>query len=155
MRNSLYLFVFALIVHCGNAKAIEEIAFTPSAGVKATIAIHDSLVSVRVCSTRNCNSSVFSVDADNSNSIRIEKVDYNFDGKIDFSLKYLDEGMGVYFIHRVFLYSKTTRNFKEYFPRCGDEFINLKIDKKKRRLISTYFRDNTPKLCISYPPKSL
>lgn len=51
---------------------------------------------------------------------------------------YLDEGMGKYTIHRVFIYDPKSKDFVEAAPRCGEEFLNFRVDKVKGRLLSTY-----------------
>lgn len=57
----------------------------------------------------------------------------------------MDDGMGTYMAYRAFVYNHLQRSFEEVYPACGDGFINLKVDKKKR-LISMLFSDNAPKL---------
>ena len=73
--------------------------------------------------------------------------DYNFDGCSDFSIWYIDEGMGRDTIHRIFIRAKD--DFEEIHPRCGDEFLNLKIDKRKKILRSAVYVDNQASLCIT------
>jgi len=89
------------------------------------------------------------VEAETARNIVVD--DFNFDGKNDFSVWYLDEGMGKYSIHRVFVYSSKQNTFVEQFPDCGDEFINLRIDKKRKRLLSTYYQKNIPRICATKP----
>ncbi|EAA8409319.1 hypothetical protein FX265_22855, partial [Salmonella enterica] len=45
-------------------------------------------------------------DIDTENNIHVKYGDYNFDGKEDFVIWYADDGMGIYDIYRVFLYSE-------------------------------------------------
>jgi hypothetical protein len=77
----------------------------------------------------------------------VEISDFNFDGYKDFSVWYLDEGMGQYSIHRVFIYQPKSRSFLEALPRCGEEFLNLRINKAKKSLTSTYYSNNRPLNC--------
>lgn len=78
---------------------------------------------------------------------RIEIGDFNFDGLRDFSVWYLDEGMGKYTIHRVFIYDPKSTDFVEAAPRCGEEFLNLRVDKAQRSLLSTYYVNARPMKC--------
>lgn len=73
--------------------------------------------------------------------------DYNFDGRPDISVWYVDEGMGTSTVHRVFLFNPGASGFTEAVPHCGEEFLNLKVDKAKRVLISTFYREGKPSLC--------
>lgn len=40
-------------------------------------------------------------------------------------------------------------DFKEIKPSCGDDFINLNLNKKKRELISMYYSHNEAQRCIT------
>lgn len=73
--------------------------------------------------------------------------DFNFDGKSDLSVWYLDEGMRVYTLHRIFLFDASSSTLKEVASSCGDDFINLRTEKDKRRLLVTVFRGGQPELC--------
>ncbi|CAB3768252.1 hypothetical protein LMG29542_05821 [Paraburkholderia humisilvae] len=43
------------------------------------------------------------------------------------------------------------RERSRFFPLgCGEEFINLSIDTKKRRLTNTYHEEATPKVGITH-----
>lgn len=83
------------------------------------------------------------------NAIYIIHEDYSFDGKEDFALWYTDDGMGIYDIFRVFIFTEKDMIFKEIKPKCGDDFINLKIDKKRRELNSIYYSNNEIEKCIT------
>lgn len=89
----------------------------------------------------------FHIESEKENHIIHD--DYNFDGKEDFSVWHMDEGMGVYKIYRVFIYSISTDSFNEIKPSCGDEFINIIINKADKNITSTYFDENLPKKCIT------
>ncbi len=67
----------------------------------------------------------------------------------EFVIWYTDDGMGIYDIYRVFLYSEKVADFKEIKPSCGDDFINLNLNKKKRELISLYYSHNEAQRCIT------
>lgn len=81
------------------------------------------------------------------NTLNIEIADYNFDGNLDFSVWHMDEGMGTYLIYRVFIYNPQSKKFTEASPSCGEDFINLNQNRKTKSLSSTYFKDNSPKIC--------
>lgn len=78
--------------------------------------------------------------------------DYNRDGYKDFSVWYLDEGMGTYKIYRLFIFSPLEGKFKEIKPGCGDDFVNIRIDGDN--LINTFYDENTLKSC-AMPIKTL
>lgn len=83
------------------------------------------------------------------NKINIEINDYNFDGVKDFAVWHMDDGMGVYKVYRVFVFNVKAEAFLEIFPDCGDEFLNLKINSVSHSLLSTYFNEGEPKVCVS------
>jgi len=70
------------------------------------------------------------------------------------TISYIDDGMGNFLISRVFVYSSKSKDFEELIPDCGEQFLNLRLDKKNKSLISTYYKDNIPTLCETLPPKS-
>ncbi|WP_156173711.1 XAC2610-related protein [Cupriavidus basilensis] len=154
MKEILSFWMLWLSIACCNAKTGQEIKFSPTPGVVAVIAIDGNLVSINICGGRKCNNTEGNLYVGNPGSVNLGVGDYNFDGNTDFSLWYLDEGKGTYTIHRIFLFSKSAGRFGEYLPACGDEFVNLKVDKKNRRLISTYWADNEPKVCFTYPQEN-
>jgi len=93
------------------------------------------------------NTSSMELDIESEKELHLEISDYNFDGFIDFSVWHMDDGMGTYMEYRVFIYNRSRKSFEEAHPACGDEFINLKTDTKKKRLTSTWFTENTPNIC--------
>lgn len=94
-----------------------------------------------------------SISIDTEKAVHLEVKDYNFDGINDMAIWYVDEGMGVYNIYRIFVYSKKKKTFLEQHPACGDEFINLRLNKQRRYLQSTYFDGSVPKICLTRIPK--
>ena len=58
---------------------------------------------------------------------------------------YIDAGMGIFKVFRVFIFSPAKNNFNEIRPTCGDDFINVRLNNS--RFINTLFEDNTPKTC--------
>lgn len=85
--------------------------------------------------------------------LRIKVEDLNSDGYPDFSVAHLDEGMGTYSVHRVFLYSSRRKIFLEFFPKCTNEFINLKI--ANGYLLSSYISNGRWLQCKTFFAKSV
>ncbi|ETD38279.1 XAC2610-related protein [Pseudomonas chlororaphis] len=79
--------------------------------------------------------------------------DFNFDCMKDFAVWQIDDGMGTYDIHRIFVFQPQTSFFKELQPNCGDGFVNLRIEKKRKALISTYWTMNVAKQCVARFPQ--
>lgn len=120
-------------------------------------------IAVRVLATKaDINYSVTSADESRKSVVpldietepHLDVQDFNFDGYLDFAVWYLDEGMGTYTIHRIFVFESKTQSFVEIKPRCGDEFLNLKVNKTKRALINTYYLNNLAKVCFTRFPKT-
>jgi hypothetical protein len=84
---------------------------------------------------------------DTESTLHLAVADYAFNGTKGFSVWYLDEGMGEYTISKVFLFSLKHRQFVEIRPACGDDFVNLRIDKVRRELVSTYYERSEAMLC--------
>ncbi|WP_448683158.1 XAC2610-related protein [Pseudomonas nicosulfuronedens] len=126
---------------CTSTKA-EIIDFFPSGDSKTTIKIKNNEVEIV-----NGDKLEKKIEFDTEKTLNIEIYDYDFDKNLDFSIWHSDDGKGVYDIYRIFLYNKKTKTFAEAQSKCGDEFINVKIDKKTKTIASTIFEDNTPKIC--------
>jgi hypothetical protein len=137
----LILFFFSL-----TAAAKNRINFHPEKNISAEITTIEGeiLISIKNDFGIFLQKIVYE-DSRRKSSIYVD--DYNFDGLKDFSVSHLDEGQGVFEINRVFLYLPKEKSFSEAFPACGDEFVNLKVDKKNKTLLSTYFSQNEPKRC--------
>ncbi|MFS2125600.1 XAC2610-related protein [Pseudomonas sp. Pseusp97] len=120
----------------------EIIDFFPSGDNKTTIKIKNNEVEIV-----NGDKLEKKIEFDTEKTLNIEIYDYDFDKNLDFSIWHSDDGKGVYDIYRIFLYNKKTKTFVEAQSKCGDEFINVKIDKKTKAIASTIFEDNTPKTC--------
>lgn len=54
-----------------------------------------------------------------------------------------------YTIHRIFIYRPKTADFEEVQPDCGDGFVNLRVDKKRKVLLSTYWGMDGPQSCVT------
>ncbi|MCA8061284.1 hypothetical protein [Burkholderia sp. AU38729] len=89
------------------------------------------------------------VSFDTDKPLSLEVGSYDFSGRLGFLVSYMDDGMGVYEIARIFTFSPSSSDFVERFPSCGDEFVNLKVDGKSHLLTSTYWDKNIPKRCIT------
>ncbi|WP_444542842.1 hypothetical protein [Iodobacter ciconiae] len=62
-------------------------------------------------------------------------------------MSYTDLGMGTYKIYNVYVFDYKNKKFEQLTPKCGDEFINLKIILKSKQLWSTYYSNFEPKTC--------
>lgn len=140
----------ALIV-CAVFVKSEALSFTPEDGVRAEITVLGNVVDVYTNDGSSERRQRLEIETEKPIQVKID--DYLFNGRLGFALKYIDEGMGVFTLYRVFVYTETN-GFEEIFPRCGDEFINLKINKRKKILVSTYFQDQKPIMCITKPKRS-
>lgn len=116
----------------------------------ATISVGSGKIAFEVKSEDTTSSGYFDIDTESEIHIKVD--DFNFDGNLDFDVWYFDEGMGVYTIHRIFVFEPSSRGFYEIFPRCGDQFLNLELDRKRRVLYNTFFIHNKPKRCATRFP---
>ena len=68
--------------------------------------------------------------------------DYDYDGNQDFAYYHLDDGMGVYTIHQLFIYNSVNKQFNklkiptDYNPKC-DEFCDIQLNKKEKTFQSS------------------
>ncbi|NIE66065.1 hypothetical protein [Burkholderia sp. Ax-1719] len=146
LGRSLF-FAFLLLVASSSWASGDEINFHPVNGTNVAVSVADSKVSYVIADEKGEVDK--SIDIDTESKLHLSIGDYRFDGTKGFAVSYLDEGMGIYEISRVFYYSRKLRSFEELSPACGDEFLNLKVDSKKKVLISTYFTQNEPKTCVT------
>lgn len=147
MTGALFL-TFSLFL--AKAEATEDTrAFSPASGVKAIITTDAKKLSWKV--DYGGSKSHGRIDIATENTIHVDVDDYDFSGHLGFAVWHTDDGMGTYSIYRVFTFSPSTKKFIEQGPEslCGDEFINLKIDRKKQRLFSTYWDKNVAMTCIT------
>ncbi|MFC0228909.1 XAC2610-related protein [Serratia aquatilis] len=151
MRLIFFVFIFIKAILCNLALASDEVIFNIDNQHKASMRISNRHVSYHIDDGNVNHAKEISVDT--VKKINLIVGDFNFDGKKDFSIVHIDDGMGVYYIYRFFLFSVKLNDFIEIYPSCGDEFINIRIDKKKKVIMSTYYQDNQPMLCITKPPK--
>ena len=97
--------------------------------------------------TRLMKEKIIHIDSEKKIKILID--DFNFDGRKDFSIWHTDEGMGTYKIFRIFIFTDKNHDFNEIHSPCGDDYIDVRVDKQKKELISSYFDDNQVKKCIT------
>lgn len=125
----------------------ETTTFSPTKGVEATLVLEGSTLNVAVKGESHNESRTIDFEAVNELHVQID--DFNFDGAKDFAVWQLDDGMGTYDYYRVFIYQARTGTFEELRPDCGDGFVNLSVDKKRKALLSTYWEMNIPKQCVT------
>jgi hypothetical protein len=143
-------FFWVLVLIALSASATERVrVFSPAPGIKATIEIDGEALIWTVDYAGGNNQG--RVDVDTEKPIYLDVSDYDFSGQLGFAVWHVDDGMGTYSVYRVFTFSPSTKKFVERSPAplCGDEFINLRVDKKKRRLFSTIWDKNIPKICLT------
>jgi hypothetical protein len=125
----------------------ETTTFSPTKGVDATLVLEGSKLNIAVKSETHSESRTIDFEAENELHMQFD--DFNFDGAQDFAVWQLDDGMGTYHYYRVFIYQVKTGTFEELQPDCGDGFVNLRVDKKREALLSTYWEMNIPKQCFT------
>ncbi|WP_085693780.1 MULTISPECIES: hypothetical protein [unclassified Pseudomonas] len=125
----------------------ETTTFSPAKGVEATLVLGGSTLNVTVKGEARNESRTIDFEAENELHVQVD--DFNFDGAQDFAVWQLDDGMGTYGYSRVFIYHAKSGTFEELQPDCGDGFVNLRVDKKRKALLSTYWDMNIPKQCIT------
>ncbi|TKJ82957.1 hypothetical protein PkoCFBP13504_15870 [Pseudomonas koreensis] len=125
----------------------ETTTFSPTTGVDAKLVLEGSKLNIAVKSETHSESRTIDFEAENELHVQFD--DFNFDGTQDFAIWQLDDGMGTYDYYRVFVYQTRTRMFEELQPDCGDGFVNLRVDQKRKALLSTYWGMNGPDQCIT------
>ena len=125
----------------------ETTTFNPTKNVEAMLVLEGSMLTVAVKSETQSESQTIAFQAENELHVQID--DFNFDGAKDFAVWQIDDGMGTYTIHRIFVYQPEASFFKELAPACGDDFTNLRVEREKRTLLSTYWKMNEPMLCVT------
>ncbi|MGE8179168.1 XAC2610-related protein [Pseudomonas fluorescens] len=121
--------------------------FNPVNNVEATLKLDGSILTISVKGDVHAETTTINFEALNELHVQID--DFNFDGMKDFAVWQIDDGMGTYTIHRIFVYQPEAGSFKELVPACGDGFANLRVESEKRVLLSTYWEMNEPKLCMT------
>lgn len=148
MKNFSLAFFFILSLGARASDFLEGSAtFRPQQGLTATVSVNRTGIEYTLKSA--VKSRRFFIPLDIEGRPHLDVDDFDFDGRKDFSVWYLDEGMGNYTIHRVFVYRSRLGAFEEVPPRCSEDFLNLKINHAKQTLTSTYFSKNKPKICVT------
>lgn len=114
-------------------------------GVTATLSIRASDVELAIASSGGVERKTISEPTDRPLSVSV--VDYNYDGYRDFAISHVDDGMGTYEIYDIYVFSPQLRRFILLRPGCGDQFVNVRLLKKERVLINSYFSENRYKSC--------
>ncbi|MBH3405872.1 hypothetical protein I5P86_12500 [Pseudomonas glycinae] len=125
----------------------ETTTFSPTKGVEAMLVLEGSTLKIAVKGETHNDSRTIDFQAENELHVQFD--DFNFDGAKDFAIWQLDDGMGTYHYYRVFIYQAKTSTFEELQPDCSDGFVNLRVDKKRKALLSTYWEMNIPKQCVT------
>ena len=144
---SMKFFSILALAWCVSSAIAASVQFDPRAGVTTVIDVRGSEITLKTSTGSNVMEQKIHFETERPLNLVID--DFDFDGTIDFSAWSLDEGKGVFEMHRVFLYDAAHSTFKEAFPKCGDEFMNLRVDHPNKVLVSTYFRDGAPATCHS------
>jgi hypothetical protein len=132
----------------GLGSTVSQIAtFEPVEKVQAVVTQDGATFIVSVKSDVLAKTKIITFEALNDLHVQID--DFNFDGMKDFAVWQIDDGVGAYTIHRIFVYQSEAGFFKEMTPACGDDFANLRVERDKRVLLSTYWEMNEPKRCVT------
>ena len=110
--------------------------FSPSAGVVAVVRIDGKDLFWK--SSGRSSVKQGKVTFETESPLDIEIGTYDFSGHLGFWVSHTDDGKGVYRVDRVFIFSRSSNEFVERFRSCGDEFVNLRVDKRRCCLVSTY-----------------
>ena len=144
-----FFFIFSIISvaqRAAPAVSANNLSFSPDSGVRATLTLNDHEVHIILRNGQSLTTETIQVDTEKTLSLEIK--DYNFDGRKDFSVSHVDDGMGTYTIYQIYVFSPQERKFVPLQPKCGDEFINVVVLDKKRTLTNSYFSNNQIKTCI-------
>lgn len=130
---------------CAQAADPGRTEFAPTKGVQAVLTVKGQEVELNIEGPGVQVAETIAVETEKKLRVKVE--DYNFDGYKDFSISHTDDGMGTYEISLVYVYSPKEKKFVPLAPRCGDEFINLVVNKSRKTLTNSYFVDNQFRTC--------
>jgi len=136
---SLLLAAVTIAMHLPADAADSATTFSPTSGVKATLKFRDQQVEVSVTGPHGRSTETLPFATEQP--LRIKVDDYNFDGHKDFSVSHVDDGKGTYDLYDIYVYAPKTGRFERLAPTCGDDFINVRLDRKRRALINTRVED--------------
>ncbi len=142
--------MMAITVAAGAANVCAQAAdgrteFSPAEGVRAVLTVKRQTVGLNLDGQGVQATETFTVETEKK--LRIKVDDYNFDGYTDFAIAHADDGMGTYEISLVYAYSPKENKFVPLTPRCGDEFINLAVNKTNKTLTNSYVVNNQFRTC--------
>ncbi|MEE1948730.1 hypothetical protein V0R48_07085 [Pseudomonas alcaligenes] len=146
-----YALMLLFLINTSALACEQNLNFSPNKGIEIEAYTKEQTLLYKIVTSENINSHKIKFDTDKKISIAIK--DFNFDDHLDMSISHLDDGMGVFTVSRVFIYSPAKKDFYEIFPNCGEQFLNLRIDADNRKLISSYFNNNIPTTCETYTEK--
>lgn len=144
MRYTVFLFYIFTNIALGCDNAFLDVNITEDISAKILLDDNDSLSMSILKHGKIITTKETDVSSEKKNHVTFE--DYNRDGYKDFSVWHLDEGMGTYKIYKLFIFSPPEEKFEEIKPKCGDDFVNIRIDGDN--LINTFYDDNAPKSCV-------
>lgn len=121
--------------HQPASAADRAMVFAPATGVKATLTVHEQQVEVTVTGPRGRSTDTLPFETEHPLRVNVE--DYNFDGHKDFSVSHLDDGKGTYDLYDIYVYAPKSGKFERLVPTCGEDFINVRLDRTRRALINT------------------
>lgn len=143
LRRAACVLLFYVILPVAAKEC--EVHFSPMPGVAVKLYVKDQNVDLQVTAGESVKHERVTVETEKPLKVAID--DYNFDSYKDFSFSHTDDGMGVFDVTTIYVYSEKDGRFVLMAPDCGDEFINLRIVKEKRMLINSYVEDNRYKTC--------
>lgn len=141
-----YIFFFLCIftkIAIGCDNCILDVNNGKKLSAEILLVDNDSLLVSILDADKQVNIERIDVSFDKKNHISFE--DYNHDGYRDFSIWHMDEGMGIYKIYRLFIFFPGDKQFKEIKPSCGDEFVNIRVERDT--LVNVIYDGNTHKSC--------
>ena len=130
-----------------TAWAADAITFPVDHATQATIEVQGDYVHYELRGPAGTRTARIATQTEKP--VHLEVADYDFSGQQGFAFWSIDEGQGVSKIYRIFTFSQKRNDFVERHPRCGDAFLNLRVDARRKQLISTFFENNTPKSCTT------
>lgn len=144
------ILVAIISVYCSVSVSIgasKERLFIPDKNVPVRILVEGNTLMVDITSKSKTLSKTITIETEKILHVSID--DYNFDGYKDFSVWHFDDGMGTYTIFEVYLYSNKEIDFARLKPRCGEEFLNLRVFRSKRLLKHSYIVNNRYLTCVT------
>ncbi len=147
-RAKIGFFLVGLTVASVCAAQDSKLTFAPSHGIIAEVAAHGNVVTVALKGRKKTITEIIQVDTERH--LRLSVDDYNFDGVPDFAIAHTDDGMGTSTVYQIYVYSPKQNKFIPLSPKCGDEFINVRVSKRARQLTNSYWADNRLNTCAMH-----